>query len=154
MLSFDDFAKRLEALEKNVPKVFKAFANKGAIHFVNKAKDLTNQEGLVDTGEYKKNWYAEVIEPEKETYGIVCGNSMEYASFLEDGHAIKGGGRYKGRKVGTAAMNDTQAAIPLELDKEIDILFTMKAANVDRVTAKKLTGNTGKSMLDTRKSKE
>jgi hypothetical protein len=87
-LSFNEYAKKLEALGENVPKIFKNVAKRGAIHFENTAKALTDKEKAVDTGAYRRNWNAEVVEFEKGKYGIVCTNSMEYASFLEDGYSI------------------------------------------------------------------
>lgn len=87
-LSFNDYAKKLETLGQNVPKIFKNVAKRGAIHFENTAKELTDIEKAVDTGAYRRNWNAEVIELNAGEYGIVCMNSMEYASFLEDGYEI------------------------------------------------------------------
>lgn len=87
-LSFDDYYKKLEDLSENVPKIFKMVAGRGAVHFENTAKELTDKEKAVDTGAYRRNWNAEVIELNEGEYGIVCMNSMEYASFLEDGYEI------------------------------------------------------------------
>ena len=87
-LSFDDYAKKLKALGENVPKIFKNVAQRGANHFVTTAKQLTDKEKAVDTGAYKQNWNAEVVEFAKGKYKIICMNSMEYASFLEDGYNI------------------------------------------------------------------
>ena len=90
-LSFKDYAKKLEDLGQNVPKIFKAVAGRGAVHFENAAKELTDKEKAVDTGAYRRNWNAEVVELNEGEYGIVCMNSMEYASFLEDGYEINRG---------------------------------------------------------------
>jgi len=87
-LSFNDYAKKLEELGQNVPKIFKNVAKRGAVHFENTAKELTDKENAVDTGAYRRNWNADVIELNEGEYGIVCMNSMEYASFLEDGYEI------------------------------------------------------------------
>lgn len=86
---FEEYSKKLEELGENVPKVFKTVAKKGAIHARNYAVKLTDTEKLVDTGAYKRNWNAEVIKTENNTYAIVFENSMEYASFLEDGYNIE-----------------------------------------------------------------
>lgn len=86
---FDEYAKKFEELGENVPKIFKKVAKKGAINFVNEAKKITKQEGLVDTGYYRDNWGAEVIEPEKNKFGILGQNSAEYASHLEEGYDLK-----------------------------------------------------------------
>jgi len=87
-LSFKDYAKKLEALGENVPAIFKQVAGRGAVHFRNEAVEQTDKAGAVDTGAYKRSWNAEVIELGNNEYGIVCMNSMEYASFLEDGYEI------------------------------------------------------------------
>lgn len=87
-LSFNDYAKKLEALNENVPAIFKQVAGRGAVHAENEAKRLTDQEKLVDTGAYRRNWNAEVIK-DGEDYGITLQNNMEYASWLEDGYDIR-----------------------------------------------------------------
>lgn len=86
---FDGYYKKLKDLEQDVPEIFKKVAKKGAIKFVNEAKKRTDTELLFDTGNYKRNWNAEVIEPLPETYGVQCENNVEYASFLENGYTIK-----------------------------------------------------------------
>jgi len=87
-LNFKDYAKKLETLGENVPKVFKQVAGWGAKHAEKTAVELTDYEKLVDTGAYKRNWHAEVIK-DGENYGITLQNNMEYASYLEDGYDIK-----------------------------------------------------------------
>lgn len=86
---FEEYAKKLDKLTGDAPKVFKAVANWGAKKVVNLAKEYTDEYELFVTGNYKRNWFAEVIEPEKEVYGITLENNVEYASFLEDGYKIK-----------------------------------------------------------------
>ena len=86
---FDDYAKKLKELKEDVPKIFERVAKKGAIKFVNEAKERTDKEHLVDTGNYKRSWSAEAIEPFPETYGVQCVNTAEYASFLERGSFTK-----------------------------------------------------------------
>ncbi len=86
---FDEYKKRLKELEQDVPKIFEEVAKRGAIKFVNEAKNLTDAEALVDTGAYKRNWNAQAIEPLPEVYGVECKNNMEYASFLEEGYVVK-----------------------------------------------------------------
>lgn len=137
---FDEYKKRLEELEANAPKVFKAVAGRSAKHFADIAKDLTDREKLVDTGNYKRNWHAEVIEPQKNTYGIAGINTVEYASFIEEGHKMRNGKKWKGRFVGKRAMTDTEGFALLELRQEIDILMTQKKYNVSRSEAKKSLG--------------
>ena len=144
-LSFSDYEKRLEAMGENVDKVFKSAAKKAAIHFRNTAIKYTDEEKLVDTGNYKRSWNAEVFKPDKVTYAILCTNTADYASHLEWGHKLRNGKRWKGKFVGRNSIEDTRATLLIELDKEIDILFTMKDANVDRITARRWTGHTGPS---------
>lgn len=86
---FKEYAKRLEDLSVDVPKVFKHVAQRGAVNFRNEAVRLTDKERKVDIGAYKGAWNAEVIEIGKGEYGIVCMNDMEYASFIEDGYSIE-----------------------------------------------------------------
>ena len=52
---FEDYAKKLEAIEANTSKIFEKVAKKGAIKFVKEAKERTDKEGLVDTGNYKRS---------------------------------------------------------------------------------------------------
>lgn len=87
-LSFKDFEEKFKALGENVPKMFKTVAGRSAKNFEREAVRETDRAKAVDTGAYKRNWNAEVIELNNE-YGIVCMNSMEYASFLEDGYEIR-----------------------------------------------------------------
>ena len=105
---FDDYAKKLKELQEDVPKIFSRVAKKGAMKFVNEAKKRTDKEGLVDTGNYKRNWSAEAIEPLPEIYGVECKNSVEYASFLEYGHKTRGGGKTQGKFVGKLSLEDTE----------------------------------------------
>lgn len=85
---FDEYAEKLKNLGENVPAIFRNIAKRGANHFVKEAVELTDREKAVDTGAYKRNWAGEVIEIGNGQYGIACMNSMEYASFLEDGYNI------------------------------------------------------------------
>lgn len=101
---FDEYAKKLKELQEDVPKIFERVAKKGAIKFVNEAKKRTDKEHLVDTGNYKRSWSAEVIEPLPEIYGVQCVNTAEYASFLERGT----GKGIKGRFVGKLSMEDAE----------------------------------------------
>lgn len=86
---FDDYAKKLKDLGENVPAIFKMVAKRGAVHFRNTAIEYTDKENKVDTGNYRRNWQSEVVEIGLEEYAIVCMNSVEYASFIEDGYDIK-----------------------------------------------------------------
>lgn len=85
---FDEYAEKLKNLGENVPKIFKNVAGRGANHFEKTAKEYTDKEKAVDTGAFKRNWTADVLEFEKGKYSIVCMNTIEYASFLEDGYNI------------------------------------------------------------------
>lgn len=85
---FDEYAKKLKNLGANVPQIFKMVAKKGANHFETTAKELTDKEKAVDTGAYRRSWNADIVEFSEGKYSIVCMNTMEYASFLEDGYSI------------------------------------------------------------------
>lgn len=120
MPNFDDFARKLEELKQDVPKIFKKVARKGTIKFVNEAKSRTDKEGLVDTGAYKRSWSAEPIEPMPETYGVECKNSMEYASFLEYGHRTRGNTKVQGKFVGELSMRESEYYCIQQLNKALD----------------------------------
>lgn len=136
-LSFKDYAKKLEALGENVPKVFKSVAKRGAVHAENTAKRLTDQEKLVDTGAYRRNWNAEGVELNKDVYAITLQNSMDYASHLEYGHKLKNGKRWQGRLVGARTLSDTEGEVILTLQEEIDIAMTQQKFGLSRAEAKK-----------------
>ncbi|MCM1338794.1 MAG: HK97 gp10 family phage protein [Muribaculaceae bacterium] len=121
---FDSYAKKLASVQADVPKIFKATALKGAKFAENKAKELTDQENLVDTGNYRRNWNGERIEPQEGVYGVVLENSAEYASYLEDGHKLKNGGRWNGRKVGRRTLDDTEFYCLEQLDKAFEKTYT------------------------------
>lgn len=120
---FDDYKKKLEEIEADVPKIFKKVAKMGAVKFRNEAVKITDREGLVDTGNYRRNWHGQAIEPEPEVYGIACTNGVEYASHLEYGHKMRNGKRWKGRFVGREAINETLYYCIKKLDDIFDKLF-------------------------------
>ena len=120
---FDGYAKKLKELEADVPKIFERTAKKGAIKFVKEAKTKTKTEGLVDTGYYRDNWNAQAIEPLTETYGVQCNNDAEYASFLEYGHKLRNGKRWKGKFVGELAIGDARYYCVEQLEKELEKAF-------------------------------
>lgn len=123
---FDEYYKKLKDLEQNVPEIFKKVAKKGAIKFVNEAKKRTDKEKLVDTGNYRRNWNAEVIEPLPETYGVQCENNAEYASFLEFGHRTRAGNKVKGKFVGELAMGDARFYCLEQLEDALDKAYKQK----------------------------
>lgn len=123
---FNEYKKRLEDLQADVPKIFEKVAKKGAIKFVNEAKDRTDKEALVDTGAYRRNWQAKAIEPLPDVYGVECTNNMEYASHLEYGHKLRNGKRWKGRFVGELSMKEAEYYCIQQLEKEIEKAFKKK----------------------------
>lgn len=123
MPSFDDYAKKMKKLGENVPKIFKKVAQKAAVKFVNEAKTRTKNEPLVDTGAYRDHWDAEVIEPVSGTYGVLCINSMDYASHLEQGHKLRNGKRWKGRFIGELSLQSARYYAIRQLDDELDKAF-------------------------------
>lgn len=155
-LNFKDYAKKLEKIGENVPKVFKQVAGWGAKHAEKTAVELTDYEKLVDTGAYKRNWHAEVVK-DGENYGITLQNNMEYASHLEWGHKLRGDipyavkrpykikrprnmekGRYKGFFVGKRTLTDLEGWALIELRNEIDVAMTAKKYNISKGDARKL----------------
>lgn len=120
---FDEYRKKLEDIGANSDKVFKKVAKQGAKFFQKEAVKLTDQEKLVDTGTYRRNWTGEQAEIEGEQ-AIIGANPIEYASFLEDGHKLRNGKRWRGRKVGNRAINETRYYCIKRLDDLFDKLFT------------------------------
>lgn len=120
---FDEYRKKLENIGANSDKVFKKVAKQGANFFQKEAVRLTDQEKLVDTGTYKRNWVGEQTEIEGEQ-AIIGANPVEYASFLEDGHKLKNGKRWRGRFVGRRAMDELRYYCIKRLDDLFDKLFT------------------------------
>lgn len=120
---FDDYRKKLEDIGANSDKVFKKVAKQGAKFFEKEAVRLTDQEQLVDTGNYKRNWSGQQAEIEGEQ-AIIGANPVEYASFLEEGHKLKNGKRWRGRFVGRRAIDRTRYYCIKRLDDLYDKLFT------------------------------
>lgn len=123
---FDEYYKKLKDLEQDVPEIFKKVAKKGAIKFVNEAKKRTDKEKLVDTGNYRRNWNAEVIEPLPETYGVQCENNVEYASFLELGHRTRAGNKVQGKFVGKLALEDARFYCLEQLEDALEKAYKQK----------------------------
>lgn len=117
---FDYYAKKLKELNQDVPKIFKQTAKKGAIFFVKKATEITDQEQLVDTGNYWRGWHAEAVEVDDETHAISAINPVEYASHLEYGHRMRNGKIWKGRFVGRRALDETAYYCVQQLDNALD----------------------------------
>lgn len=120
---FDEYRKKLEDIGENSDKVFKKVAKQGAKFFQKEAVRLTDQEKLVDTGTYRRNWTGEQAEIEGEQ-AIIGANPVEYASFLEEGHKLRNGKRWKGRFVGRRAMDELRYYCIKRLDDLFDKLFT------------------------------
>lgn len=120
---FDEYRKKLEDIGANSDKVFKKVAKQGAFFFQKEAVRLTDQEKLVDTGTYKRNWVGEQAEIQGEQ-AIIGANPIEYASFLEEGHKLKNGKRWRGRFVGRRAIDETRYYCIKRLDDLFDKLFT------------------------------
>lgn len=134
---FDEYAKKLENIGANTPKVFKAAALWGANYAVKEAKKITDRYEKVDTGYYRRNWYGERLDTGNGEYGIVLSNGVEYASFIEEGYKLKGGGRMKGFFIGRMALDITEAELIFKLQDEIRILMLQKNYGLTRKEAKK-----------------
>lgn len=84
---FEDMHKRFQERRKQVENAFEDIGDETAKIFVNEAKSRTERKKLVDTGNYKRSWRAQVNKKGLQTE-IECINEAEYASHLEYGHRI------------------------------------------------------------------
>lgn len=120
--AFESFRKDFEKMSADSSKIFKKVTKKGAIKFVNEAKKLTDNEKLVDTGNYRRNWSAETIN-EEDINTITCENNADYASHLEYGHKTRNGGRARGYFVGDRAVAEARFYCLEQLQKELEKLY-------------------------------
>lgn len=84
---FEDMHKRFQERRKQIEDAFEDIGDETAKIFVNEAKSRTERKKLVDTGNYKRSWRAQVNKKGLQTE-IECINEAEYASHLEYGHRI------------------------------------------------------------------
>ena len=123
---YQDFARFNKDMQKAtgyIGQMFEEVAQLAGINFVNNAKTLTKQEGLIDTGNYRRNWSTD-IDVLGKTYQIVGFNPIKYASHLEYGHKIKGSNkRFKGRFIGTQAIYEAQEYAVNELKKRLGDMY-------------------------------
>ena len=84
---FEDLHKRFQERRKQIEDAFEDIGDETAKIFVNEAKSRTERKKLVDTGNYKRSWRAQVNKKGLQTE-IECINEAEYASHLEYGHRI------------------------------------------------------------------
>ena len=122
-MMFETYKKKLQEVQASVPKIFGAVALSGAKYAEKRAKELTNEAKLVDTGNYKQNWFGDKIKGERGVYGLVLHNPVEYASHLEYGHKLRNGKRWKGRFVGRNSLEDTEFYCLERLDKAFERAF-------------------------------
>lgn len=124
---FDKYAKDLKKFGANVEKIFENTAGLCAGKFVEEAIKITNEEGLVDTGNYKRNWFAQADEILPNVWAVKCENPVEYASFIENGHRTRDGkSKVKGRFVGRRAIEETRYYAIQKLDDELDNAYIKK----------------------------
>ncbi|MCM1338910.1 MAG: HK97 gp10 family phage protein [Muribaculaceae bacterium] len=119
---FDEFRKDLEKYSKKTPAIFERVAKKGAVHFVNTAKEITDREKLVDTSYYRRNWFADATTSGNINL-IYCENAVNYASHLEYGHKLQNGKRVKGKFVGQQAFDEARYYCVQQLQKALDSLM-------------------------------
>ncbi len=123
---YEDFAifnKDMKRAEGYIGQIFEEVAQKAGIIFVNKAKTITREEGLVDTGNYRRNWTTDIF-PFEDKWIVTGYNPIEYASHLEYGHKIKGTNRKtKGKFVGTQAIKEAQEYAVNKLKDQLGDLF-------------------------------
>lgn len=84
---FEDMKKRFEERKDLINEAFEDIGDETAKIFVNEAKQRTERKRLVETGNYKRSWTAQVNKKGMQTE-IECINEAEYASHLEYGHRI------------------------------------------------------------------
>lgn len=84
---FEDMHKRYEQRKDLIDQAFDDIGDEAAKIFINEAKNRTERKKLVDTGNYKRSWRAQVNKKGLNTE-IECINEAEYASHLEYGHRI------------------------------------------------------------------
>lgn len=84
---FEDMQKKFEQRRKEIESAFEEIGDETAKIFINEAKSRTERKKLVDTGNYKRSWRAQVNKKGLKTE-IDCINEAEYASHLEYGHRI------------------------------------------------------------------
>jgi len=114
-----DFFNKLKYLQNKLPEEYNAVLQSGANYFVNTAVRLTDKEKLVDTGNYRRRWGADVLNNSIEYF-----NSADYASHLEFGHKIHGTNRrIKGYFVGTKAVRETRNYILKKLKARFKHLY-------------------------------
>lgn len=121
--NFEEFNKKLKKAEGLIPEIFEKIAKKSGIKFVNEAKELTDKERLVDTGNYKRNWTTDVGSVSNRYWVVKCFNPVEYSASLEYGHKLRNGKRWKGRFVGTRAFKFAKNFAVEELRHELGDLF-------------------------------
>ena len=121
--NFEQFNQSMRETEGVIPEIFEKVAKKAAINFVNVAKDITEKEGLIDLGSYRRNWTGDVAKPAKKFWVVKGYNPINYASHLEYGHKLRNGKRWKGRFVGTQAIKTAEKYAVEQLTKELGSLF-------------------------------
>lgn len=113
---FEDMRKKFEQRRELIENALEDIGDETAKIFVNEAKNRTERKKLVDTGNYKRSWRAQVNKKGLQTE-IECINEAEYASHLEYGHRIvTRTGQDTGRKtqaqlVGRDSVKNTLAKI-------------------------------------------
>ena len=124
--NFQEFNKKLKKAEGLIPELFEKTAKKAGIMFVNNAKDETDKVGLVDTGNYKRNWTTDIGTQANKYWIVKCYNPVEYASFLEYGHKLRNGKRWRGQFVGTRSLKIARNFAIKELRHELGDLYEGK----------------------------
>lgn len=123
---YQDFARFNKDMQKAtgyIGQMFEEVAQLAGINFVNNAKTISKQEGLVDTGNYRRNWSTDIAVIGNK-WKIVGFNPIEYSSFLEYGHRIKGSSkRWKGKFVGTISIRKAQEYAVNELKKRLGDMY-------------------------------
>lgn len=75
---------------QDVKKVTKKLANRGA-------KELRDKSGIFNGGNYASGWTSKVEEGVMSCVGIIYNKTPGLPHLLENGHALRNGGRMSGR---------------------------------------------------------
>lgn len=125
---WDNYKKALNDRKERLNAAWEKTGNNAAIFFTAEAKKETSLQKLVKTGNYRRQWQAEVIKKGKDTV-VKCINPVEYASHLEYGHRIvtrsgvDTGRKTLGRFVGRTAINRTRKFIVASVKKLLRKIF-------------------------------
>jgi hypothetical protein len=86
---FNQLIDEIQSLADDLDKTIKKSINKVRVKSLRELK----QNSRVDTGLYRNSWVTKLKTPQN-SYKVILGNNVEYASFLEFGHRIASTNRW------------------------------------------------------------